>query len=67
MKKSAINNINKKYKQTINNVKLFFENEIKKTNIISEPAPIQFTLQANNKKALIIGINYLGTSSALSG
>lgn len=67
LKQSAINNINKKYKQTINNVKLFFENEIKKTNIISEPAPIQFTLQANNKKALIIGINYLGTSSALSG
>jgi len=67
LKKSAINNINNKYKQTIKNVKLFFENEIKKTNIISEPAPIQFTLQANNKKALIIGINYLGTSSALSG
>jgi hypothetical protein len=67
LKQNAVNNINKKYKQIINNVKLFFENEIKKTNIISEPSPIQFTLQANNKKALIIGINYLGTSSALSG
>ena len=67
LKQNAVNNINNKYKQIINNVKLFFENEIKKINIISEPSPIQFTLQSNNKKALIIGINYLGTSSALSG
>jgi hypothetical protein len=65
LKQNAVNNINNKYKQIINNVKLFFENEIKKINIISEP--IQFTLQSNNKKALIIGINYLGTSSALNG
>ena len=28
-KQNAINNINKKYKDIINNVKLFFENEIK--------------------------------------
>jgi hypothetical protein len=35
--------------------------------MMSEPSPIQFTLQSNNKKALIIGINYLGTSSALNG
>jgi hypothetical protein len=67
LKQTAINNINTKYKQLINNVKLFFENEIKKLNIMSEPSSIQFTLQSNNKKALIIGINYLGTSSALNG
>ena len=63
LKQIAIDNINKKYKAIINNVKLFFGNEIKKTNMISEPSPIQ----SNTKKALIIGINYLGTSSALSG
>jgi hypothetical protein len=67
LKQSAINNIDAKYKQLINNVKLFFENEIKRSNIISEPSPIQFTLQSNKKKALIIGINYLGTSSELNG
>ena len=67
LKRNAINNIIKKYNNTINNIKIFFENEIKKTNSISEPAPIQITLQTNNKKALVIGINYLGTSSQLDG
>lgn len=65
LKIQYINNVNKKYKEIINNVKISFENEIKKTNIISETS--QFTLQANNKKALIIGINYLGTSNILNG
>ena len=67
LKQNAINNINKKYKEKTNNVRIFFENEIKKTNSISEPSPIQITLEANNKKALLIGINYLGTSSMLNG
>ena len=67
LKKNAINNINTKYKQKTNNLKILFENEVKKINSISEPASIQFTLQANNKKALIIGINYIGTSSMLNG
>ena len=63
LKQNAINNINEKYKKTINNVRIFFENEIKKVIAVSEPIPVQ----SNNKKALIIGINYLGTSSALNG
>ena len=63
LKQNAINNINEKYKKTINNVRIFFENEIKKVIVVSEPVPVQST----NKKALIIGINYIGTSSALNG
>jgi len=63
LKQNAINNINGKYKKTINNVRIFFENEIKKVIVVSEPIPVQ----SNNKKALIIGINYLGTSSELNG
>ena len=63
LKQNAINNIHEKYKKTINNVRIFFENEIKKVIAVSEPIPVQ----SNNKKALIIGINYLGTSSALNG
>ena len=63
LKQNAINNIHEKYKKTINNVRIFFENEIKKVIVVSEPVPVQST----NKKALIIGINYIGTSSALNG
>ena len=33
LKIQYINNVNKKYKEIINNVKISFENEIKKTNI----------------------------------
>jgi len=63
LKQNAINNIHEKYRKTINNVRIFFENEIKKVIAVSDPIPVQ----SNNKKALIIGINYLGTSSALNG
>lgn len=66
-KQLFVNNINKKYEQIRNNVKIFFENEIKKTNSISLPNPIEFSLQESNKKALVIGINYIGTSSRLNG
>lgn len=65
-KKIAINNINNKYKQILNNIKNFFENEIKKTNSIPYPNNMTFTVQSN-KKALVIGINYVGTSSRLNG
>lgn len=65
-KRIAINNINRKYEQIRNNIKLFFENEIKKTNSISQPNPITFNVQTN-KKALVIGINYVGTPSRLNG
>jgi hypothetical protein len=62
-KLNAINNINRKYQQIRNNIKIFFENEFKKTDSIS----LQNTVLTSNKKALIIGINYVGTSSTLNG
>lgn len=65
-KQLAINNINKKYKQIRNKIKDFFENEIKKINSITQSNPIISTLQTN-KKALIIGINYVDTPNELSG
>jgi len=65
-KQSIINNLNNKYKQSINNLKLSFDNEIQKINSISENI-ISTTSEAHTKKALIIGINYIGTSSRLNG
>ena len=66
-KQITINNINKKYEQIRANLKLFFENEIKKANNISQSTISSLNSGLTNKKALIIGINYIGTSSRLNG
>lgn len=65
-KQFSINNINNRYKQIFNNLKLSFDNEIQKINSISENN-ISTTSETHTKKALIIGINYIGTSSLLNG
>jgi len=65
-KQQVIANINKKYQQIRNNLKIGFDNEIKKINNIHQPL-ISSTIQSHTKKALIIGINYIGTSSRLNG
>ena len=62
----AINNVDKKYQQIRNNIKILFDNEIKKINSIQSINSIS-TSQAGVKKALVIGINYVGTSSRLNG
>lgn len=66
LKNAAIDSINKKYQQIRNNLKLFFETEIKKANEIPSINAVS-NIQIASKKALVIGINYVGTSSRLNG
>lgn len=66
-KQIIFNNINKKYQQIRANLKIFFENEIKKANNLHQPITLTLSSEVSNKKALIIGINYIGTPSRLNG
>lgn len=61
-----VNNIKIKYQKIINNLKILFNNEITNINSIVEPTSINSS-ESPSKKALIIGINYTGTSSQLNG
>jgi len=79
-KQTIIRNIINKYQQIRNNLKLAFDNEINKINVLF-PSVINASSNATKpdenititisetqiKKALIIGINYTGTSSQLNG
>ena len=64
-KQIMINSVINKYKQIRNNLKNRFENEM---NNIKNIKFEQFnTVQNKSKKALIIGINYVGTSKQING
>jgi len=62
-KQQLINNLIYKYNISVNNLKIEINKE--KTNVENfNPTPI---IIKNNKKALLIGINYIGTSNELNG
>lgn len=62
-KQKQINNLNIQYNNNINSLKIIFDNSIAKIQNFT-PFPIAIK---NNKKALLIGINYIGTENELNG